>query len=379
MFFLTTLKIESDLFVFYLLPILTASIYVRRPSYRYCFVFGTCLALILSEYAEYKLTGGKFDSQPDTFGLKRLLLNVILIRVVALFGAYALSSALVSCFRNSRSLLNSYLDNLPIAVWRKLKDGTFTYVNRSMANISNRRYHQIIGYKDTDLYGVYAERFLSCDARVINGKCSFTDTMEPFPLKDGTIQFNHVHKVPITNQDGEVIGTQGFLVDISEYSKPLPDAQLLAALASHASILTHEIQNEIGIISLYARYTRELTVKSAGQPDFVTHKEVIRQCDVIEEITSSLTTRLTDLARLRRNVKKEVTLNFVSLVDDELRRLRPITSPNQIKPLFGSSPILIIADPVHLRDAVRNLILNAVEAVNLWQHPNRAVHLQLMF
>ena len=171
-FYLTTLKLESDLFVFYLLPILTASIYVRRAFYRRIFIAGACIALVLTEFVVYLTTHGQFDSRPDTFtgltGIKRLLINVMLIRVVALIGAAFFSSSLVSTFRESRSLLNSYLDNIPVALWRKLKDGTFIFVNRNMVNLTNKPYHKIIGYTDADLYEGYAQRFQDGDAQVIN-------------------------------------------------------------------------------------------------------------------------------------------------------------------------------------------------------------------
>lgn len=121
-----------------------------------------------------------------------------------------------SALQESEARQRAILDNSPYLVWLKDNDGRYLMVNRSYADyarMSDPR--QIVGKTDLDLWPrELAEKYRTDDAGVISTRRQKHIEETSF---DGTrTHWVETFKMPIIDQNGNVLGTTGFARDITE-------------------------------------------------------------------------------------------------------------------------------------------------------------------
>ncbi|MBI5191310.1 MAG: PAS domain S-box protein [Nitrospirae bacterium] len=111
------------------------------------------------------------------------------------------------------------LDNIPDMAWLKDADGRFIAANDAFGNACGRKPEEIVGLDDRALWPAeLAERYIADDREVMSsGKRKSVE--EPLSWKDRGVLWIHTIKTPITNEQGEVIGTTGVARDITDRKK----------------------------------------------------------------------------------------------------------------------------------------------------------------
>jgi len=140
--------------------------------------------------------------------------------------------------KESQDLYRSLVRNIPVVMWRKDLQFRFTYVNGLFCKTIEKNKKDIIGKTDYDLFTkVFADRFRKGDEQIIKKKKKiFEDDSEPFPLPSGEVHFIHVIKIPLYDQLGKIIGTQGMFLDVNN--------DTFRKLFEEAPIGYHEIDRE---------------------------------------------------------------------------------------------------------------------------------------
>jgi PAS domain S-box-containing protein len=116
----------------------------------------------------------------------------------------------------SEEFLNSVLETLPVNIFRKNRQGQYTFLNARFANTLQKPIDEIIGKTDHDLYRTdFAEKFLADDERVISEQ-TISEQVVEYPSAEGHERRIHLIKVPLFNLNGEVVGVQGTFWDITE-------------------------------------------------------------------------------------------------------------------------------------------------------------------
>lgn len=370
-FYLITLEPESDFFLFFLVVIFTASVFLQHKEVL-ALVLPLQLVLLAVVLLVIRFHLPDNDSNPKHFhgssGLQRLLVNVFALRGIAIFGAAALSTMLVDSLRSNRDLYVSVLRHLRVVLWRKDSNHRFTYVNRAFLDRTSRWYSQVIGSTDYDLFPKeFADRFRNDDMRVLSDGQPVTNPREPFILQNGTIVYNYVSKVAVLDINKTPIGTQGFFIDMTREQLAYNDALTVATAATHASRIKHELENQIVTIRANAlsifEHIRDGSAKDALK--FVEH---------IESTVSVMERRLDELAKRRRRKRKNTYFDLNLLVEETVARNRAQVSCFAFKLECSGNLPTLLADRDDVIEAVRNMLFNAKEAIMTYVRTNRGKH-----
>jgi PAS domain S-box-containing protein len=114
---------------------------------------------------------------------------------------------------HSESFYHSLVETIPQNIFRKDKQGRFTFANSRFCESVNRSASDIIGKTDFDLYAPeLAAKYQQDDRRVLERKCAFK-TIEEHKDKDGNVLFVQVIKSPLFSPNGDLVGVQGIFWD----------------------------------------------------------------------------------------------------------------------------------------------------------------------
>ena len=111
--------------------------------------------------------------------------------------------------------LNAILNNLPHLAWLKNSEGRFLAVNETLAEAAGTTVAEMLNRTDFDFWPQeLAKKYVEDDQKVITEKKRIY-TEEKVAVVSGTRWFE-TFKTPVYDQDGEVIGTTGISLDITD-------------------------------------------------------------------------------------------------------------------------------------------------------------------
>jgi len=134
----------------------------------------------------------------------------------------------VEALRESQALSHSLLEQLPMGIFRKDREGRFVLVNSEFCRIKGMKAEEFLGKTPLEVGAIeaaklgatgpaakYAADGMEHHERIMQtGKPIELD--EEYVKADGTKQFLHAIKLPMLDSDGTIIGTQGIQFDITE-------------------------------------------------------------------------------------------------------------------------------------------------------------------
>ncbi|MEQ8471616.1 MAG: methyl-accepting chemotaxis protein [Marinoscillum sp.] len=120
-------------------------------------------------------------------------------------------------YEKEKSLLDSLLNTIPDFIYFKDKDSKF--IRNSMAHV--RRFgmekpSELIGKSDFDFHGDHARQAFDDEQRIISTGEPLVNVVQKADLKNGEAKYLSTTKMPLRNQEGEIIGTFGISRDITE-------------------------------------------------------------------------------------------------------------------------------------------------------------------
>lgn len=122
--------------------------------------------------------------------------------------------------RQSRAMLRTVLDNLPLGVFWKDRESSFLGMNAvGMRAAGFAGPDDVVGKTDFDLPGVtheQAEFFRAKDREVVESGQPQHDILEPITRADGSTRWLNTHKIPLLDADGDVVGVLGTAEDVTE-------------------------------------------------------------------------------------------------------------------------------------------------------------------
>jgi len=166
---------------------------------------------------------------------------------------------------------------------------------------------------------------------------------------------------PVRSEDGKPLGLVMVARDVSErrvVERRLMQEERVAVVGKLAATVAHEINNPIGVIALYGQHA---LAKLAPRSPIREHLEIIlRNAEACRKIVGDLLT----LARPREPERRPVGLP--AQCEEVLRSLAPLAERAGVTVRFeqneGSLARPIEGDADALRQAVLNVVLNAIEA-----------------
>ena len=120
--------------------------------------------------------------------------------------------------KREKALMDSLLNNLPDAVYFKDRESKFIKVSKSMPELFNvEKQEDLYGKSDFDFFGKeHAMQAYDDEQEIIKTKIPIIGKIETETYKDGSIRYVSSTKLPLLNEDGEVMGTFGISRDVTK-------------------------------------------------------------------------------------------------------------------------------------------------------------------
>lgn len=258
------------------------------------------------------------------------------------------------------------LDNIPARIFWKNRDSVYLGSNNLFAEDAGvGSDDSITGKTDHDLAWKKEEAdfFVKIDQQVMaNGK-SEIGIIEPQKHADGKESWLETNKVPLTDDDGNVIGILGTYNDITERKEAVDAIKKHAAnlefknneLEQFAFIASHDLQEPLKTIGSYI----DLFESEYGQDLGDNGKVFFNYIKEASGRMQNLISGLLDYARIGRNMKLEpVDCNLLCQII--IKDLNEMIESSQARVTFENLPT-IRASYVELHVIFQNLIENAIK------------------
>lgn len=183
--------------------------------------------------------------------------------------------------------------------------------------------------------------------------------------KDGTVIWVSLSVRLVYDDQGEVIYTEGFCVDITgqkkaemalrESEKRLRQAQKMEAIGTLASGIAHDFNNILFSMMGYSQMVFDSLVPESRERGFM--ENVIKAGQRAGELTRQI------LSFSRQTERERQPIRIKMIVKEVLKLISSLFPPNiEIKQEIQSSS-LIYADPVEIHQVVMNLCTNSLHAM----------------
>ncbi len=148
---------------------------------------------------------------------------------------------------DSEAIYHSLVESLPQNIFRKDKEGRFTFANSNFCATLGIPLHQVLGKTDLDFYPEELAKKYSQDDKKVMESGKVFDTVEEHRTPAGQKLYVQVVKTPAYDSKGEIIGIQGIFWDVSDQKRAEE------ALADERNLLRTVINNLPDLI--YAKDT----------------------------------------------------------------------------------------------------------------------------
>jgi two-component system, sensor histidine kinase and response regulator len=274
---------------------------------------------------------------------------------------------LAAALTSSEVFLQSLVENLPVAIYRKDTEGRFIFANKRFSNFKGRPSSEILGKTNFDLDSAeMAQSYRAIDKALI-------ETLQPVEAEDtwlgpnGDQRWYHIVRIAVLDTSGQVVATQGMSWDITatkhieQNLKLEKDAAERAAQAKGEFLakMSHEIRTPMnGVIGMTDLLLD--TVLDVEQREFA---DAIR---ISGEALLTIINDILDLSKIEAGKMTVEVLDFdlIKTMEGTLDIVAAVASRKGIE-LVNSIPIgiptLLRGDPGRLRQILTNLVGNAVK------------------
>jgi len=120
--------------------------------------------------------------------------------------------------RLEENLFQSLLENIPDCIYFKNKELKYMLINRAHAKlIGEKKPEEATGKSDLDYFdSSFAEKATQTDRKILNTREPLINKHELVVLRDGREKWMATSKVPLTDENGDIIGLVGISRDITD-------------------------------------------------------------------------------------------------------------------------------------------------------------------
>jgi PAS domain S-box-containing protein len=269
--------------------------------------------------------------------------------------------------QDEEALYHSLVETLPLNIFRKDREGRFTFGNGRFLSTLGRTLDQVRGKTDFDFYpSALAEKYRADDLRVMKTQELFEAT-EEHVRPDGDKIYVQVLKTPVYDAKDRVVGTQAIFWDVTDRKhaeEALHRAREAAEAASRAKStflanMSHEIRTPLGAVIGMTELVLD-TPLTAEQRD---HLEIVRKSadSLLGVINDILDFSKIEAGRMDLD---QVPFDVRDLVGDVLATLALRAHQKGLElagRVANDAPQALVGDPQRLRQVLVNLIGNAIK------------------
>jgi PAS domain S-box-containing protein len=269
--------------------------------------------------------------------------------------------------RESEALYHSLVETLPVHVFRKDRDGRFTFANSLFCTTLGRPLAEILGKTDYDFYPAHlADKYREDDVRVMDGGETM-NLVEEHQRPDGQKLYVQVLKTPVQGAGGAVVGIQGLFWDITARKRAEEEMQKAKEAAEAANrsksifltTMSHEIRTPMNAIIGMAELLLE-TELGEEQREYV---------DLVRKSGDSLLGVINDILDFSKIEAGRLELDITEFhlrdaLGDVLDTLAPRAHQKGLELVCHVAPEVpdaLRGDPLRLGQVITNLVGNAVK------------------
>jgi len=259
-------------------------------------------------------------------------------------------------------LLQTIVNTAPMRIFWKDRESRYLGCNLAFARDAGRSHpEELIGKDDYQFpWKEQAEKFRGDDEQVIDTGVAKLAYEEQLASPDGELLWIRTSKVPLRNDQQEIIGMLGIYEDITERKQlkaQLMQAQKMEAIGQLAGGVAHDFNNKLAVILGYAELA--LMQTSEAQPLF----HPLQQIQQAAESSAGLTRQLLAFARRQPVVPKVLDLNKnIHGLLQMLHRLIGVDIELVWRPGADLWPVRM--DPTQMDQVLANLSVNARDAIS---------------
>jgi len=258
---------------------------------------------------------------------------------------------------SEKNKLQIIFDNLPSGFIQLDKSGKIKSTSAYMKVISGKKTSELIGQSCFDILSC-CKKYGKCRAKELFQKGVFKSSLKKFFSETEDSVFEHT-LVPI-KKEGNIDSILEIITDITE-SKRLQDhlirSEKLATTGEMSAIVAHEIRNSLTSVRMILQLlSRSGTLTIADKESYdVALNSIARMENVVEDLLK--------IARPAKLEKKPTKINDVFVESLKLAEHQILSK--EIVIIVDSDKEIpeILLDPVRLKEAFINLILNASQAI----------------
>jgi PAS domain S-box-containing protein len=269
--------------------------------------------------------------------------------------------------RDEEALYHSLVETLPLNMFRKDREGRFTFGNSRFLQELGKSLNEIRGKTDYDFYPrALAEKYRADDVRVMEREELFEAT-EEHVVPGGEKMYVQVLKTPVYDAHKRVVGTQAIFWDVTDRKRAeeaLLRAREAAEVASRAKStflanMSHEIRTPMGAIIGMTELVLD-TPLTQEQRDYL---EIVRKsADALLAVINDIL----DFSKIEADKMDldRVPFDLRELIGDTLSTLalrahqKGLELAGHVTP---DVPPAVLGDPNRLRQVLVNLLGNAIK------------------
>ncbi len=271
--------------------------------------------------------------------------------------------------KQERALLHALMDNLPHNIYFKDRNSRFLRINRAMARFFGLRdAREAAGKTDCDFFTEeHARQAMEDEREILRSGRAIVDKEEKETWPDGHASWAATTKLPLLDEEGQVVGTFGISRDITEKKQAeeaLCAAKEAAEAASRAKSaflanMSHEIRTPMNAILGMTELVLENSL-TAQQREFLT---AVRESG---ESLLAIINDILDFSKIEAG-KLQIELapfNLLESLGDTMKSLAVRAHAKGLELACRIAPEIpqaVVGDCTRLRQVVINLVGNAIK------------------
>ena len=269
---------------------------------------------------------------------------------------------------NTNNILENIIENAPIIIFWKDRNGIYRGSNKLFLELMNlKNKDELLGKKDSDFNIVENKDFMSDDLYVMTNKKPKLNYLETISAKNNDVRILNTSKVPLLDENKNVIGVLGVIQDITEQIKNqnqlkeseqlLIQQSKLASMGEMIANIAHQWRQPLSIISTSA--TGMKIQKEMGVLDDNTE---IKSLDCINENAQYLSNTIDDFRNFFKKSKTKSLVNLDSLLEKTLKLILTRLKNKNISIVKNDLNVTFETYEGEIIQVFMNIINNSVDA-----------------
>ncbi|MFA7084573.1 MAG: histidine kinase dimerization/phospho-acceptor domain-containing protein, partial [Arcobacteraceae bacterium] len=274
----------------------------------------------------------------------------------------------------AKILLENIINNAPIRIFWKNKEGIFLGANKAFLDDMNLdSFKNLIGKKETDFDIKRSQNSINDDSFIINNNSKKLNYIQTIINKDGTRKILNTSKVPLLDKEKNVIGVIGVYSDITqevEIENQIKKQESMILMQSKFSSMgemiahiVHQWRQPLNIISTSA--TGIKVQKELGLQNSEFEAEAL---DIINENVQYLSKTIDDFRNFFKEDKLMNSVHLNVVINKTLSLISSRLKDNAIKVETKLEDIVFETLQTELTHVLINIINNAIDAFEKVNH-----------